>query len=48
MSDLKDKGDRENKVDPGKPYAVGNKKPPLHTRFKPESRAIRAVARNVA
>jgi hypothetical protein len=23
------------KVDPDKPYVVGNKKPPLHTRFKP-------------
>jgi len=26
---------RGNDADPQKPYAVGNKKPPLHTRFKP-------------
>jgi len=26
---------RGNDVDPDKSYAVGNKKPPLHTRFKP-------------
>jgi hypothetical protein len=35
MSNSKDKGGMGNNVDPDKPYAVGNKKPPLHTRFKP-------------
>jgi hypothetical protein len=35
MSNSKDKRDRENKVAPDKPYAVGNKKPPLNKRFKP-------------
>jgi hypothetical protein len=35
MSNSKDQNDPGNKVDPDKPYVVGNKKPPLHTRFKP-------------
>ena len=34
MLNYKDKRDLGNKVDPDKPYVVGNKKPPLHTRFK--------------
>jgi hypothetical protein len=35
MSNSTDTKDLGNKVDPDKPYVVGNKKPPLHTRFKP-------------
>ena len=35
MSNSHDKKDRGDDTDPDKPYAVGNKKPPLHTRFKP-------------
>jgi hypothetical protein len=35
MSNSKDKGGLGNNVDPDKPYKVGNKKPPLNTRFKP-------------
>jgi len=35
MSNWKDKGGLGNNVDPDKPYKVGNKKPPLNTRFKP-------------
>jgi hypothetical protein len=34
MSNSKDKGGLGNNVDPDKPYKVGNKKPPLHTRFQ--------------
>ena len=34
MSNSDDEENQEN-VDPYKSYAVGNKKPPLHTRFKP-------------
>ena len=34
MSNSKDKGGMGNNADPDKPYAVGNKKPPLHTRFQ--------------
>ena len=34
MSNSKDKGGMGNNVDPDKPYAVGNKKPPLYTRFQ--------------
>jgi hypothetical protein len=33
MSNSKDKGSLGKNVDPDKPYKVGNKKPPLHTRF---------------
>jgi hypothetical protein len=33
MSNSKDKGSLGNNVDPDKPYKVGNKKPPLHSRF---------------
>jgi len=35
MSNSHDKRARGNDADPTKPYAVGNKKPPRHTRFKP-------------
>ena len=35
MSNSKDKKARASDADPDKPYAVGNKKPPLHTQFKP-------------
>jgi hypothetical protein len=35
MSNSKDKGGPGNNLDPDKPYAVGNKKPPLDKRFKP-------------
>jgi Family of unknown function (DUF5681) len=35
MSNSTDTKDLGNKWDPDKPYVVGNKKPPLHTRFKP-------------
>ena len=31
----KDKADRGNDTAPDAPYAVGNKKPPRHTQFKP-------------
>ena len=34
MSNSKDKGGLGNNVDPDKPYKVGDKKPPLHTRFQ--------------
>ena len=34
MSNSTDTKDLGNKVDPDKPYVVGNKKPPLHTRFQ--------------
>jgi hypothetical protein len=34
MSNSKDKGGLGNDVDPDKPYKVGNRKPPLHTRFQ--------------
>jgi hypothetical protein len=33
MSNSKDEGGSGNGSDPDKPYKVGNKKPPLHTRF---------------
>jgi hypothetical protein len=33
MSNSKDKGGVGNNTDPDEPYKVGNKKPPLHTRF---------------
>ena len=33
----KDKADRGNDTAPDAPYAVGNKKPPRHTQFKPSS-----------
>ena len=34
MSNSKDKGGVGNNADPDEPYKVGNKKPPLHTRFQ--------------
>jgi hypothetical protein len=34
MSNSKDKGGPGNDADADKPYKVGNKKPPLHTRFQ--------------
>ena len=34
MSNSKDKGGMGNNADPDKPDAVGNKRPPLHTRFQ--------------
>jgi hypothetical protein len=34
MSNSKDKKARASDADPDKPYAIGNKKPPLHTQFK--------------
>jgi hypothetical protein len=34
MSNPKDKGGLGNNVDPDKPYKVGNKKPPIPTRFQ--------------
>jgi hypothetical protein len=34
MSNSKDKGGLGNNVDPDEPYKVGNKKPPLNTRFQ--------------
>jgi hypothetical protein len=33
MSNAKDEGGSGNGSDPDEPYKVGNKKPPLHTRF---------------
>jgi hypothetical protein len=35
MSNSKDKGGLGDNVNPDKPYTVGHKKPPLHTRFPP-------------
>jgi hypothetical protein len=35
MSNSHNKKGRGNDTDPDKPYVVGNKKPPLQTRFKP-------------
>jgi hypothetical protein len=44
MLKSKDKRDLGNKLDPDKPYVVGYKKPPLHTRF-PKGKSANPLGR---
>jgi hypothetical protein len=45
MSNSRDEDDRGTNAGPDKSYTVGNKKPPLHSRFPPGKSGNPAAAR---